>query len=74
MNCVFVSQGGQTALTLAVSHGRVEMVKALLDCGAEVNVPATEALICPSEPGHADIAQLLASQAHSSPSMDTGLP
>uniref|UniRef100_A0ACB8F3T6 Uncharacterized protein n=1 Tax=Sphaerodactylus townsendi TaxID=933632 RepID=A0ACB8F3T6_9SAUR len=32
------SQGGQTALILGVSHDREDMVKALLSCGADVNL------------------------------------
>ena len=32
------SQAGQTALMLAVSHGRLEMVKHLLEAAADVNI------------------------------------
>ncbi|KAJ6662584.1 hypothetical protein lerEdw1_011721 [Lerista edwardsae] len=32
------SQGGQTALILGVSHDREDMVKALLSCGADINL------------------------------------
>ncbi|XP_056628704.1 KN motif and ankyrin repeat domain-containing protein 3 [Triplophysa dalaica] len=56
------SQAGQTALMLAVSHGRLEMVRALLDCGADVNVQDDEgstALMCASEHGRAQIVSLL---------------
>ncbi|KAJ7993347.1 hypothetical protein DPEC_G00271480 [Dallia pectoralis] len=56
------SQAGQTALMLAVSHGRQEMVRALLDCGADVNVQDDEgstALMCASEHGRAEIVSLL---------------
>nr|XP_046157257.1 KN motif and ankyrin repeat domain-containing protein 3-like isoform X1 [Oncorhynchus gorbuscha]XP_046157258.1 KN motif and ankyrin repeat domain-containing protein 3-like isoform X1 [Oncorhynchus gorbuscha]XP_046157259.1 KN motif and ankyrin repeat domain-containing protein 3-like isoform X1 [Oncorhynchus gorbuscha] len=59
------SQAGQTALMLAVSHGRQEMVRALLDCGAEVNVKDDEgstALMCASEHGRAEIVSLLLDQ------------
>uniref|UniRef100_A0A672I4F6 KN motif and ankyrin repeat domains 4 n=1 Tax=Salarias fasciatus TaxID=181472 RepID=A0A672I4F6_SALFA len=55
-------QAGQTALMLAVSHGRVAMVKLLLGCGADVNAQDREgstALMCASEHGHTHIAQLL---------------
>jgi ankyrin repeat protein len=50
---------------LAVSHGRQEMVRALLDCGADVNVQDDEgstALMCASEHGRAEIVSLLLDQ------------
>ncbi|XP_048377990.1 KN motif and ankyrin repeat domain-containing protein 2 isoform X2 [Stegostoma tigrinum] len=56
------SQAGQTALMLAVSHGRVEMVKALLACGADVGIQdddGSTALMCACEHGHAEIVRLL---------------
>ncbi|KAL2090320.1 hypothetical protein ACEWY4_015008 [Coilia grayii] len=59
------SQAGQTALMLAVSHGRHEMVRALLECGASVNVQDDEgstALMCASEHGRAEIVALLLEQ------------
>ncbi|XP_028817809.1 KN motif and ankyrin repeat domain-containing protein 3 [Denticeps clupeoides] len=59
------SQAGQTALMLAVSHGRQEMVRALLECGASVNVQDDEgstALMCASEHGRAEIVSLLLDQ------------
>ncbi|XP_034035975.1 KN motif and ankyrin repeat domain-containing protein 3 [Thalassophryne amazonica] len=59
------SQAGQTALMLAVSHGRQEMVQALLDCGADVNAQDDEgstALMCASEHGRAEIVKLLLAQ------------
>ncbi|XP_056319085.1 KN motif and ankyrin repeat domain-containing protein 3 [Danio aesculapii] len=59
------SQAGQTALMLAVSHGRQEMVRALLDCGANVNIQDDEgstALMCASEHGRAEIVSLLLEQ------------
>ncbi|XP_030582404.1 KN motif and ankyrin repeat domain-containing protein 1 [Archocentrus centrarchus] len=55
-------QAGQTALMLAVSHGRVAMVKLLLSCGVDVNAQDHEgstALMCASEHGHTRIARLL---------------
>lgn len=55
-------QAGQTALMLAVSHGRVAMAKLLLSCGADVNVQDREgstALMCASEHGHIHITRLL---------------
>lgn len=58
------SQAGQTALMLAVSHGRGDVVRALLACSADVNVQDSDgstALMCACEHGHQDIAaQLLA--------------
>ncbi|XP_063066680.1 KN motif and ankyrin repeat domain-containing protein 1b [Engraulis encrasicolus] len=59
------SQAGQTALMLAVSHGRMDMVRALLNSGSEVNGQDDEgstALMCASEHGHADIVKLLLAQ------------
>ncbi|XP_019741666.1 KN motif and ankyrin repeat domain-containing protein 1-like [Hippocampus comes] len=59
------SQAGQTALMLAVSHGRVEMVRALLARGAAVNAQDDEgstALMCASEHGHAAMVKLLLDQ------------
>ncbi|OCU00512.1 KN motif and ankyrin repeat domain-containing protein 1 [Xenopus laevis] len=59
------SQAGQTALMLAVSHGRQEMVQALLACGANVNLQDDEgstALMCASEHGRAEIVKLLIAQ------------
>ncbi|XP_028301043.1 KN motif and ankyrin repeat domain-containing protein 3 isoform X2 [Gouania willdenowi] len=59
------SQAGQTALMLAVSHGRQEMVQALLECGADVNLQDDEgstALMCASEHGRTEIVKLLLEQ------------
>ncbi|XP_058797824.1 KN motif and ankyrin repeat domain-containing protein 2-like isoform X2 [Phymastichus coffea] len=53
---------GQTALMLAVSHGRKDMSKLLLDAGAAVNLQdedGSTALMCAAEHGHADIVRLL---------------
>lgn len=50
---------------LAVSHGRHEMVRALLECGANVNIQDDEgstALMCASEHGRAEIVSLLLEQ------------
>lgn len=60
-----LSQAGQTALMLAVSHGRMDMVRALLAHGAEVNIQDDEgstALMCASEHGHVEIVKLLLAQ------------
>ncbi|KAM9858371.1 KN motif and ankyrin repeat domain-containing protein 1a isoform 1-T3 [Aulostomus maculatus] len=59
------SQAGQTGLMLAVSHGRMDMVQALLAHGADVNVQDDEgstALMCASEHGHVEIVKLLLAQ------------
>ncbi|XP_032490561.1 KN motif and ankyrin repeat domain-containing protein 1 isoform X5 [Phocoena sinus] len=59
------SQAGQTALMLAVSHGRIDMVKGLLACGADVNIQDDEgstALMCASEHGHVELVKLLLAQ------------
>ncbi|XP_029906136.1 KN motif and ankyrin repeat domain-containing protein 4 [Myripristis murdjan] len=56
------SLAGQTALMLAVSHGRIAMVKLLLSCGADVNAQdrdSSTALMCACEHGHLHIARLL---------------
>ncbi|XP_017275852.1 KN motif and ankyrin repeat domain-containing protein 4-like [Kryptolebias marmoratus] len=56
------SQTGQTALHLAVRHGRVVMVRLLLSCGADANIQDTQgttALMFASERGHTYIARLL---------------
>uniref|UniRef100_A0A3Q2V407 KN motif and ankyrin repeat domains 1a n=1 Tax=Haplochromis burtoni TaxID=8153 RepID=A0A3Q2V407_HAPBU len=55
-------QAGQTGLMLAVSHGRMDMVRALLAHGADVNIQDDEgstALMCASEHGHVEIVKLL---------------
>lgn len=59
------SQAGQTALMLAVSHGRIEMVRALLTCGANVNSQDNEgstSLMCACEHGRAEIVKVLLGQ------------
>lgn len=53
---------GQTALMLAVSHGKFETAKLLIECGADVNVQDEEgstALMCAAEHGHKQLVQLL---------------
>ncbi|XP_061081038.1 KN motif and ankyrin repeat domain-containing protein 2 isoform X1 [Conger conger] len=58
------SQAGQTALMLAVSHGRADMVRALISCGAKVNIQdddGSTALMCACEHGHVDIVRQLLS-------------
>nr|KAF7394269.1 hypothetical protein H0235_016864 [Vespula pensylvanica] len=53
---------GQTALMLAVSHGRKDMTQLLLDAGAAVNIQdedGSTALMCAAEHGHTDIVRIL---------------
>jgi len=55
-------QAGQTALMLAVSHGRLEMVRMLLDAQADVNAQdddGSTALMCATEHGYTEIVKLL---------------
>lgn len=50
---------------LAVSHGRQEMVEALLACGADVNLQDEEgstALMCACEHGRVETVKLLLAQ------------
>uniref|UniRef100_A0A8C8VP87 KN motif and ankyrin repeat domain-containing protein 3 n=1 Tax=Pelusios castaneus TaxID=367368 RepID=A0A8C8VP87_9SAUR len=59
------SQAGQTALMLAVSHGRQEMVEAVLACGADINLQDEEgstALMCACEHGRVETVKLLLAQ------------
>ncbi|XP_014668471.1 PREDICTED: KN motif and ankyrin repeat domain-containing protein 1-like [Priapulus caudatus] len=65
------SQHGQTALMLAVSHGRLDLVRMLLEAGAEVNikdVDGSTALMCASEHGHMEIVKLLLAHPDCDPS------
>ncbi|XP_035728522.1 KN motif and ankyrin repeat domain-containing protein 1-like isoform X1 [Vespa mandarinia] len=53
---------GQTALMLAVSHGRKDMTQLLLDAGAAINIQdedGSTALMCAAEHGHTDIVRIL---------------
>jgi len=59
-----MTQSGQTALMLAASHGRYDMVELLLDAGADVNArdeDGSTALMCACEHGYIDIVQMLLS-------------
>ncbi|KAJ7332648.1 hypothetical protein JRQ81_014828 [Phrynocephalus forsythii] len=56
------SQGGQTALILGVSHDREDMVKALLSCGADINLQddsGLSPLMVASQYGNVEIVKLL---------------
>ncbi|KAM5148892.1 KN motif and ankyrin repeat domain-containing protein 4 [Mantella aurantiaca] len=59
------SQGGQTALMLGISHGRSDMVKVLLECGADVNLQDEDgesALMIACQLGNVEIVRLILSQ------------
>ncbi|PSN40635.1 hypothetical protein C0J52_21102 [Blattella germanica] len=55
---VRAKQHGQTALMLAVSHGRLDMVRLLVEAGADMNIQdedGSTALMCAAEHGHIQI-------------------
>lgn len=57
---------------LAISHGRQDMVAALLACGADVNAQDADgatALMCASEYGRLDMVQLLLAQPGCDPAL-----
>merc|ERR1712241_158759 len=59
------SQHGQTALMLAVSHGRLDMVKILADAGADLNIrdeDGSTALMCAAEHGYMEMVKYLMAQ------------
>jgi hypothetical protein len=59
------SQHGQTALMLAVSHGRLDMVQLLVESGADLNIrdeDGSTALMCAAEHGQMEIVKYLLSQ------------
>ncbi|CAB4060625.1 KANK [Lepeophtheirus salmonis] len=60
------SQHGQTALMLAVSHGRLDMVRLLVEAGGDINVrdeDGSTALMCAAEHGHMEIVKFLLLQS-----------
>ncbi|KAL1279851.1 hypothetical protein QQF64_014451 [Cirrhinus molitorella] len=62
-----VGQVGQTALHLAVRHGRVPMVRLLLEQGADPNAQdhaGTTPLISACDRGHVNIVQILLEEAN----------
>ncbi|XP_069694060.1 KN motif and ankyrin repeat domain-containing protein 1-like isoform X2 [Periplaneta americana] len=62
---VRAKQHGQTALMLAVSHGRLDMVRLLVEAGADMNIQdedGSTALMCAAEHGHTAIVKHLLSQ------------
>ncbi|XP_021571150.1 KN motif and ankyrin repeat domain-containing protein 3 [Carlito syrichta] len=66
------NQTGQTALMLAINHGRQDMVAALLACGADVNAQDADgatALMCASEYGRLDTVRLLLAQPGCDPAI-----
>jgi len=63
---------GQTALMLAVSHGRLNTVSMLLEAGADMNIQdddGSTALMCAAEHGHVDIVKLFLMQPECDPSI-----
>ncbi|XP_055938556.1 uncharacterized protein LOC129968567 isoform X2 [Argiope bruennichi] len=66
------TQNGQTALMLAVSHGKKDIVKMLLEAGAEVNLQdkdGSTALMCAAEHGHIEIVKILLSHPECDPTI-----
>nr|CAB3257866.1 KN motif and ankyrin repeat domain-containing protein 1-like [Phallusia mammillata] len=64
INC-HAKEAGQTALMLAVSHGRLQTSQLLIKCGAEVNArddDGSTALMCAAEHNHLEIVKLLLAQ------------
>ncbi|KAM9324650.1 KN motif and ankyrin repeat domain-containing protein 4 [Gastrophryne carolinensis] len=64
------SQGGQTALMLAVGHGRSDMVKVLLDFGADVNLQDDDgesALMMACQLGNLETVKLILSHPDCDP-------
>uniref|UniRef100_A0A8C7S9S6 Uncharacterized protein n=1 Tax=Oncorhynchus mykiss TaxID=8022 RepID=A0A8C7S9S6_ONCMY len=66
LSCL-IGGAGQTALMLAVSHGRTAMVRLLLSCQADLNIQdkdGSTALICACEHSHVEIARILLESDH----------
>lgn len=71
-NLFSLLQHGQTALMLAVSHGRLDMVQMLVAAGAEVNIQdedGSTALMCAAEHGHLAIVKFLLAQPDTDPTL-----
>ena len=59
------TQHGQTALMLAVSHGRLDMVQLLVESGADLNIrdeDGSTALMCAAEHGQTETVKYLIGQ------------
>jgi hypothetical protein len=59
------TQHGQTAIMLAVSHGRLDMAQLLVEAGADVNIrdeDGSTALMCAAEHGHMELVKFLMGQ------------
>ncbi|GAB6032886.1 hypothetical protein CHUAL_012084 [Chamberlinius hualienensis] len=66
------AEHGQTALILAASHGKVDMVRILHDAGADVNIQdkdGSSALMCASEHGHINVVRYLLAQPECQPNL-----
>lgn len=66
------SQHGQTALMLAVSHGRLDMVRMLVAAGADINIhdeDGSTALMCAAEHGHLAIVKFLVGHPDTDPTL-----
>lgn len=66
------AQHGQTALMLAVSHGRLDMVRLLVGAGADVNIQdedGSTALMCAAEHGHLPIVGFLLALPDTDPTL-----
>ena len=62
---VRATQHGQTALMLAVSHGRLSMAKLLVEAGADINIrdeDGSTALMCAAEHGHMELVKFILQQ------------
>jgi ankyrin repeat protein len=66
-------QAGQTALMLAASRDRGDIVRMLLDAGADVNAQdddGSTALMCASEHGFIDIVRMLLAHPGCDPAIE----
>jgi Ankyrin repeats (3 copies) len=67
------AQAGQTALMLAASRDRGDIVRMLLDAGADVNAQdddGSTALMCASEHGFVDVVRMLLAHPGCNPAIE----